>query len=220
MPAASASEAVPPVNYVFIDDENVPNLDLSFIAGKTVHIILLLGPQRTKLAVEHVAALLNNTASAQVIRLEQAGKNALDFALAYYLGRAVQADPAGCFHLVSKDGDYDPLIKHLEGRRIRIHKHVDATTLPSGQPCNAAKSPKAPAVPAPQKLKSAEDMLPYLRRQAENAPKTRKTLSHFIKAHLGKDATSAQADEVVLKLKNDGQVSFDDNDRATYSLNR
>jgi len=39
-----------PLNYVFIDDENVPNLDLSSIEGKTVHVTLLLGPKKTKLS--------------------------------------------------------------------------------------------------------------------------------------------------------------------------
>ena len=102
--SAPAPDTPPPVNYVFIDDENVPNLDLSSIEGKTVHVTLLLGPKKTRLPVEQVQSMMEHAASAQLIRLEKEGRNALDFTLAYYLGRAVQADPGAYFHLVSKDG--------------------------------------------------------------------------------------------------------------------
>lgn len=151
MPTASAPDAPPPVNYVLIDDENVPKLDLSSIEGRTVHVILLLGPGETKLPVEQMLAMMRHAASTQLIRLEQQGKNALDFVLAFYLGRAVQMHPGAYFHLVSKDTDYDSLIKHLEKQHIRIHKHADAPTLtfePGESPKTATPKPSAKA-PAP-----------------------------------------------------------------------
>lgn len=57
------------------------------------------------------------------IRLTSPGKNALDFALAFYLGQAAASDPAASFHLVSKDTGYDnrtsnlaPLERHFTAR--------------------------------------------------------------------------------------------------------
>lgn len=226
MPAAPPLDPPPPVNYVLIDDENVPKLDLSSIEGKTVHVILLLGPKKTMLPVEQMLAMTGHAASTQLIKLEKTGKNALDFALAFYLGRAVQLHPGAYFHIVSKDTDYDSLIKHLKKQHIRINKHVDASTLTFGLPRKPAEGPKAPDQPevaskAPTtKPNPFAEILKHLRKQGDKLPKTRKSLSHFIKAHHWKDATSAQADQVLLKLEKDGHVSFDDNGKAAYHLNR
>ena len=61
---------------------------------------------------------------------------ALDFALAYYVGRAVMSDPTGHFHIVSKDTGFDPLIEHLRSRHIHAYRHNSFTTLASRPPPN------------------------------------------------------------------------------------
>jgi hypothetical protein len=225
MPPATAPDAPPPVNYVLIDDENVPKLDLSSIAGRTVHVILLLGAKKNKLPVEQMLAMMKHAASAQLIRLEQEGKNALDFALVFYLGRAVQMHPAAYFHLVSKDTDYDSLIKHLESQHIRIHRHADASTLTFGTtrkpvevPLPPKPVPKTAAPAAPKKPNLFAESLKHLRKRGDKNPKNRKKLMSDLKAHLGKDATDAQVEKVIAKLVKDGHVSFDEKDKASYDL--
>ena len=233
MPASPAPDTPPPVNYVLIDDENVSGLDLSSIEGKTVHVVLLLGPNKTKLPVEQVQELIQHAASAQLIRLEKAGKNALDFVLAFYLGRAVQMHPGAYFHLVSKDKGYDRLIEHLKSQHIRIHKHTDASALTFGQPSKPAEAPvpeasptpeKAPkataATPARRKLNSFAVSLTRLRKRGKNNPKTREKLIIDLKSHLGNEATDEQVKKVVLKLEKDGHVSFDEEDKVTYHLKK
>jgi hypothetical protein len=230
MPTAAAPDAPPPVNYVLIDDENVPNLDLSSIEGKTAHVILLLGRKRTKLPVEQMLAMMQHAASAQLIRLEQQGKNALDFVLAFYLGRAVQMHPGAYFHLVSKDTGYDSLIEHLESQHIRIHKHADASTLTFGPPNKPAEALKVPALPkpapkaaaqsAPKKPDLFEESLNHLRKRGDKNPKNRKKLMSDLKAHLGKDTKDAQVEKVIQKLIKDGHVAFDEKDKATYHLKK
>lgn len=227
MQTASAPDAPPPVNYVLIDDENVPKLDLSSIEGRTVHVILLLGPGKTKLPVEQMLAMMQHAASAQLIRLEQQGKNALDFVLAFYLGRAVQMHPGAYFHLVSKDTDYDSLIKHLEDQHIRIRKHADASTLTFGLPRKPVEAPlppkpvlKAAAPAAPKKPDLFEESLKHLRKRGDKNPKNRKKLMSDLKAHLGKDVTDAQVEKVIQKLIKDGHVAFDEKDKATYHLKK
>src|SRR5258706_7373163 len=106
----------PPVNHVFVDFENVHEIDLAIIGAKAVSFTLLLGSRQTKLDVSIVEKLLEHAASVQLVRLTSTGKNALDFTLAYYVGRAVAADPTGFFHIVSKDAGYDPLIEHLRSQ--------------------------------------------------------------------------------------------------------
>ena len=59
----------------------------------------------------------------ELVRIEMDGKDAVDFALAYYLGRKATTDPAAFFHIVSKDNGFDPLIEHLKSRRLKIRRH-------------------------------------------------------------------------------------------------
>ena len=108
-----SSHLSPPTNHVFVDFENVPEVDASIIGLKAVNFTLLLGANQKKLDAALVEKLMEHSASVQLVRLTSSSKNAVDFALAYYLGRAVLADPTAYFHLVSKDKGYDPLIEHL-----------------------------------------------------------------------------------------------------------
>lgn len=136
----------PPVNYVFVDYENVPDVDLSMIGEKTVYLTLLLGVRQTKLGTDLVEKLMAYAASVQLVRLESAKKNALDFTLAYYLGRAMQADPNAYFHVISKDTGFDPLIEHLQKRQLRVKRHPDCKTLTfsaTARPLAAASKPTA-----------------------------------------------------------------------------
>jgi len=119
----------PPVNHVFVDFENIHEIDLAVIGNKTVHFTLLLGSRQTKLDVALVEKLLHHATTVELVRLTSSGKNALDFTLSYYVGRAVVADPTGYFHIISKDAGFDPLIEHLRSKHIRVRRHKDFTTL-------------------------------------------------------------------------------------------
>ena len=152
-----ATDLPPPVNHVFVDYENVHTIDLTVIGSKAVSFTLLLGARQTKLDAALVEKLLQHAATIQLVRLTSSGKNALDFALAYYVGRAVAADPSGYFHIISKDGGYDALIEHLKSKHIRIRRHNDFASLtfsvpakPVSAPTSAVAKPKAPSKPKVQ----------------------------------------------------------------------
>jgi len=117
------------MNHVFVDFENVHQVDLTLIGAKSVSFTLMVGPKQTKLDSDLVEKLTAHSASVQLVKLKSSGKNALDFALAYYLGRAALADPTGYFHIVSKDGGFDPLIEHLRSRHIHVYRHASCADL-------------------------------------------------------------------------------------------
>src|SRR5215207_4198920 len=112
-----------PLNHVFVDFENVYELDLAVMGNKAVSFTLLIGPRQTKLDVCLVEKLFEHATSVQLVRLASSGRNALDFILTYYLGRAVAFDPTGCFHIISRDTGFDPLIEHLLSKRIDARRH-------------------------------------------------------------------------------------------------
>lgn len=117
------------MNNVFVDFENVHQVDLTLIGAKAVSFTLMVGAKQSKLDSDLVEKLMEHSASVRLVKLKSSGKNSLDFALAYYLGRAALADPTAWFHMIAKDADYDPLIAHLRDRNINVQRYASCAEL-------------------------------------------------------------------------------------------
>jgi hypothetical protein len=197
----------PPMNHVFVDFENVHEVDPAVIGARSVSLTLLLGARQTKLDAALVEKLMEHATSVQLVRLTTSGENALDFTLAYYVGRAAMADPTGWFHIVSKDTGFDPLIEHLRSRHIHARRHDDFTSLTFSVP---AKQPSAPP----------EDLMPrvleHLAKHVNNRPKRKKTLLSHLRAFLGNAVTETDVVGLVEKLCKAGRLSIGDKDAVTY----
>ena len=228
MPAVTPDLPLP-VNHVFVDFENVHEIDLAVIGGKAVSFTLLVGPRQTKLDVSLVEKLFEHAVSVQLVRLTSSGKNALDFTLAYYVGRAVAADPTGCFHIVSRDAGYNPLITHLLSRHIAARRHDSFATLTFAGPARPATpiAPGAAPKPKPQakpKAMSAildeweSQVLEHWRKPSATRPKTRDKLVSFCVAHLGNKITAAQALSLVEHLCQGGHIAIAEKGTLTYHL--
>lgn len=209
MPANSNTDLKPPVNYVFVDFENVHKVDLSIFTSKTVYFTLLLGARQTKLDVALVEKLMEHAASVQLVRLASSGKNALDFAVAYYMGRAAMADPAGSFHIVSKDTGFDPLIAHLRSRQILAQRHADYASL-------AFLRSSKPSVASSEDL--FDRVLERLRRNTTNRPKRKTTLASHLRDFLGKSTTEETVENMIERLGKAGHLSIGDKDVVTYNV--
>ena len=235
----------PPLDHVFVDYENVQALDLAVIGNKGVTFTLLVGPHKKKLDVELVEQLFSHAASVELVRLTTSGRNALDFTLAYYIGRAVAADPSGFFHIVSKDTGYDPMIEHLQSRHIRVRRHNDFSALtfsslpkpqapaaveasrtapaaPKPRPPITAKTPRTSPPPAKQKAPGEEKpltrVLEHLRTHPTNRPKRRKTLASHLSALLGKQPTEGGIEKLIDELIAAGHIAIDAKNAVTYTL--
>jgi len=223
----------PPINHVFVDYENVHTIDLSVIGAKSVYFTLLLGARQNRLDVPLVEKLMAHAASVQLVRLTSSGKNALDFALTYYVGRAAVTDPTAYFHIISKDKGFDPLISHLRTRHLRATRHADFSTLtfsalpkiPVQAPTNAAaKSPKKAAKKMPTKKSASPNgdlqarVVAHLKKNNKNRPKRRKTLESHLVAFAGKNGSEAQVDKLIKSLCKAGRISFSEKGAVTYSL--
>lgn len=196
-----------PVNYVFVDYENVHDLPLALIGSKTIFLTLLLGARQTRLDAALVEKLIDHAASVQLVRLNSSGRNALDFALAFYLGKAANADPSARFHVVSKDTGFDSLIEHLRARQIHVRRHVDYQSLTSSE-----SSKPAPA--------ASEDVLArviaHLQKNIKSRPKSRKRLVSHLIAICGKSATASGVDDLIESLCKAGHLTIGDKEAVTY----
>jgi hypothetical protein len=217
-----------PVNHVFVDFENVPRVDLTILGSKVANFTLLLGSRQTKLDVALVEQLLAHAASVQLVRLTSSGRNALDFTLVYYIGRAVAADPAGHFHIISKDTGYDPLIEHLRSRHIHAQRHNDFATLPFTAPARqptinppAASKPKSAArskAPVVSLGEREAKVLEHLRKTTTTRPRKEKQLLSFLIAYLGHKITETEALTIAKNLCRAGHLTIGEKGAVTYHV--
>lgn len=208
----------PPINHIFVDFENVRAIDLSVIGSKAVDFTLLLGAKCSKLEVGLVEKMLEHAASVQLVRLGASGKNALDFTLAFYLGKAVTADPTGFFHIVSKDKGFDPLVEHLRSRHVKVRRHDDFSALSFSAPSN---SNGQTAAQTSRPHDGQQDDLftrfrEHLGKNKNNRPKRKKTLLSHLLALAGGSATESCVQEAISKLEKAGHIKIGEKGEVTY----
>ena len=119
-----------PTNYVLIDFENVQPKNLEILANHPFEVFVFVGANQVKVPFDLAVAMQELGDSARYIKISGNGPNALDFHIAYYIGKLAASDPKGYFHIISKDTGFDPLIKHLKARNIRVLREKDLAEIP------------------------------------------------------------------------------------------
>jgi hypothetical protein len=113
-----------------IDYENIQPKNLVALKGLPTKIIVFVGAKQPKLPFELVSSLQALGDNAEYIKIGGNGSNALDFHIAYYIGRLAECDPDASFHIISKDTGFDPLIKHLKEKKIFAQRNTDLSEKP------------------------------------------------------------------------------------------
>ena len=214
-------------NYVLIDYENVQVKSLALLNGDHFHVRVFLGKNNTKLHSELAIAMQALGDRAQYVQLESSGANALDFHIAYYLGRLAATDPTGYFHIISKDTGFDPLIEHLKAQKLTASRSVAIEQMPCFELVEEAptvvKGPaaqKTVAVALPRKKSlptTASSLLPEhvelvlkdLLARKSARPKKMKTLLNTIHGRIGKSFPIAAAEAVREQLILRKHISVD-----------
>jgi hypothetical protein len=118
------------VNYVLIDFENVQPKNLEILSKHPFKIYVFVGANQAKVSFDLAAAMQALGSNAQYIKISGNGPNALDFHIACYIGELAAHDSKGCFHIISKDKGFDPLVTHLKTRQIKVERSVDLAEIP------------------------------------------------------------------------------------------
>lgn len=191
-------------NYIFVDFENVHEVDLDLIAGKPVVVTLVLGERNKSLPVELVTKLLKYSAQVRLVETGHAGKNALDFVLAYHVGVQAVADPKGYFHILSRDKGFDALILHLKDNGVFAARHEAFGKIPVLQ-----KEP--PGLDDRVKV-----LKTHFAENKTNRPAKEKTLRSFVFGRFAKTLSDAElsatitalADSKVVEITKAGAVRY------------
>lgn len=214
-------------NYVLIDFENVHVKSLDLIQGDHFRVVVFLGPKNTKLPVDLVLAMQRFGNRGEYVLLETAGANALDFHLAFHLGRLATEDPTGFLHIISKDTGFDPLVQHLKTRNVFSARSPSIEEMPCFTATQSKPSPAMPETVAGTSMHhthaapSFEDLwrqaLEHLATTKASKPTKTKTLHSTIHAKLGKGLPASTIDVVCSELVKRGFVKVK-NSAVTYAL--
>lgn len=194
-------------NYVLIDYENVQVKTLERLREEHFRIYVFLGPNNTKLHKELVLAMHEFGDRAQYVELDVSARDALDFHLAYYLGKLSSTDPLGFFHVISKDTGFDPLLRYLKANKILSARSESIDAMPcftkaagNGAPPEPPSRPSSPVdelVSGDSLMKLVLDDL--IKRKAAK-PRTPKTLKSTMQARCGSEVSADQVDQLYAAL--------------------
>jgi hypothetical protein len=193
-----------PVNYVLIDFENVQPKNLEMLSKHPFKVYVFMGASQAKITYEFAAAMQQLGENAKYVKISGNGKNALDFHLAFYVGELSTKEPDAYFHIISKDTGFDPLIKHLKARKIRIKREKDLAEIPVLRMSNTTSSDERISA-----------IVKNLAGRGQSRPRKLKTLSNTIKTLFAEKLEEKELTSLVNELKkrsyiliNGGNVSY------------
>lgn len=191
--------------YVYVDYENMSNLKaLTPVDGKYYFFI---GETQAKLPVKLVMA--TNNINVEWIRIQGAGKNALDFHIAYYLGvNAIVSD--SMHYVLSKDKGYDPLIASINKKNgketVKRIINLDELT-----PKTKAEKP----ADINQEYAALENKLKGMAKSTR--PKSEKRLEAFIRTSVFPNIADNKIRKLIDELYRNKFISKGLNNRISYS---
>lgn len=110
------------LQFFLIDFENVQPTGIGTPAPGSCKVMIFLGQNQTKVPVALSRALQPFGTDVEYLQISGNGSNAVDFHIAFYIGRMAMSHPDARFTIVSKDTGFDPLVKHLASLKIACNR--------------------------------------------------------------------------------------------------
>lgn len=191
-------------NYVLIDFENVQPSNLEILQRHPFKVLVFVGANQTKVSFDLATAMQALGDSGSYIKITGSGKNALDFHVAYYIGELAAKDPGAFFYVISRDTGFDPLIKHLKARNIKVQRERDLAEIPVVRMSTATSNDDKVAA-----------IVKNLVGRCQSRPRKVKTLTNTINSLFTEKLSEQQLTAIMKELEqrkyikvNNGNVSY------------
>lgn len=191
-------------NIVLIDAENVQPDSLERLKEDHFRVLLFVGSNQRRLDIAVVKAVQVLGRNAEYIQISGNGPNALDFHIAYYIGKYAAETQDSYFHIISQDKGFDPLIAHLKANKVFCARSASVQDIP---PLKLAEAL------SPQDR--AEQFFRAKIRGAKNGPGTLIELKNTVAAHFGKLLSHAEVLAVMQALQAAGRIEVSGS-KVTY----
>ena len=182
-------------NFVLIDSENVKPEYIEKLKHEHFRVVVFVGASLKRLDFTIVTAIHLLGPNGSYVQVSGHGPSALDFHIAYYIGKLSAAHPDAYFHIISKDKGYDPLIKHLKDQKIFCSRSTSVLEIPLVKATNK--------IPPKQR---AADFYKKRIALAKARPATIMSLQSAIHSHFHKVLSEKEAAEVLEALTLAGHV--------------
>ena len=182
-------------NFVLIDSENVKPEYIEKLKHEHFRVVVFVGANLKRLDFPTVKAVQALGSNGSYIQISSQGPSALDFHIAYYIGKLSAAHPDAYFHIVSNDKGFDPLIKHLRAQKIFC--------------CRSASILEIPLLKATDKVPATERAADFYNKRIASAkarPATVMSLKSAILAHFHKALSTEDVADVLDALVAAGHV--------------
>ena len=194
--------------YVLVDFENVQPKNLEILKEHPFRVLVFIGANQTKFPRHFVVAMQALGEQADYVEISGSGPNALDFHIAYYIGELAAKEPSAQFHIISKDRGFDPLIRHLRGKKIRVQREKDLAEIPDLRiPDTTSRSEQIDAI------------VKNLRQRGHSRPRKVRTLQNTINTLFTKKLEQAELDDIIDELKKRNLIVVKQNN-VSYRLKR
>lgn len=187
-----------------IDYENVQPKNLEILLNHPFKVIAFVGANQTKIPFDLADAMQALGENATYIKISGNGQNALDFHVAFYIGEISAKYPEATFHIISRDTGFDPLIRHLKAKKIRVQRDTDLAEIPVLRMSNATSSDE-----------KIEAVVKNLTGRGPSRPRKMKTLSNTINSLFAEKLADTELVELIEELQkrefitvNQGNVSY------------
>lgn len=195
------------IDYVLIDFENVQPKELSLLAGDRFKVMVFVGQNLGRIPFELAKALQAMGQNAEYVQISGTGHNALDFHIAFHLGELVSKYPDSYFHVISKDKGFDPLVRHLKDRGIKVRRSRDLAEMP----IPGIVSPKTPD-------ERIDAIVKNLASRSHSRPRRRKTLASSINSQFMMKLEPSEVDALIEALEKRGVITIETSGKVAYQL--
>lgn len=115
-------------SYILVDYENVQPVLSQHIESDKTHFIIFVGSHQSRISYELAASLQPLGKKVQYIKMNQGGRNSLDFHIAYFIGKLSTEDKQANFVIISNDKGFDPLVEYLNRQDVMIQRLPSEST--------------------------------------------------------------------------------------------
>ena len=194
------------MNYVLLDFENVQPKEVDSLAVEHYRLMVFVGASQTKLSYDIATSIQRLGSGASYVKISGNGSNALDFHIAYYIGYLAASEPSAHFFVVSKDTGFDPLMKHLQTKKIRAARVNSIADLPTSKP-RPLNVPSLKPAPKTVAASNFNTLLLRLQNPKSNKPRTLTTLGNTISALFNKKLSPGEVESLKKRLISEGHLS-------------
>ncbi|MHA7685929.1 PIN domain-containing protein [Cupriavidus sp. PET2-C1] len=182
---------------LLMDFENVQTIDVHLLPSD-YRIAIFYGTNQKSASLDLTTRLQNLGARVQWHRVTGIGKNALDFCMAFHIGRVFERNEANEFVILARDKGYDPLVKHIGTLGVPCRRVAAVSEIYGAPPTAAVRTPD----PSPKTSSPASKELDRVRAnlgrvEKNKRPRKKATLVKYVSTVFGNKLPKAELADLV-----------------------